>query len=146
MHCSGQWLALRTRNGHGFGTLVKGDLNDTDCALHVSCVSRLQRIIRRNDGTETLCTERDGWCLPKTGDDLRDAMSLMIRHTIRSQRPGEGQQEGKDGGVEMGREREGQKGRYGCDMGAGHGLLLRLAFVGSHGEHQNPLGVSQAQF
>lgn len=50
---------------------------------------RLQRIIHRNDGAENCCTERDGWCLPKTSDDLRDTMSLMIRQTIRSKRPGE---------------------------------------------------------
>ncbi|XP_044120530.1 general transcription factor 3C polypeptide 5 isoform X3 [Neovison vison] len=52
-------------------------------------VDELQRIIHRNDGAETCCTERDGWCLPKTSDDLRDTMSLMIRQTIRSKRPGE---------------------------------------------------------
>ena len=50
---------------------------------------RLQRIIHRNDGAENCCTERDGWCLPKTSDNLRDTMSLMIRQTIRSKRPGE---------------------------------------------------------
>ncbi|XP_024618298.1 general transcription factor 3C polypeptide 5 isoform X1 [Neophocaena asiaeorientalis asiaeorientalis] len=50
-------------------------------------VDELQEIIHRNDGAESLCTERDGWCLPKTSDDLRDVMSLMIRHTIRSKRP-----------------------------------------------------------
>lgn len=50
-------------------------------------VDELQRIIHRNDGEEQLCTERDGWCLPKTSDDLRDSMSLMIWHTIRSRRP-----------------------------------------------------------
>ncbi|XP_061055688.1 general transcription factor 3C polypeptide 5 isoform X5 [Eubalaena glacialis] len=50
-------------------------------------VDELQKIIHRNDGAESLCTERDGWCLPKTSDDLRDMMSLMIRHTIRSKRP-----------------------------------------------------------
>uniref|UniRef100_A0A8C9J576 Ral transcription factor IIIC subunit 5 n=1 Tax=Panthera tigris altaica TaxID=74533 RepID=A0A8C9J576_PANTA len=48
---------------------------------------RLQRIIHRNDGAENCCTERDGWCLPKTSDNLRDTMSLMIRQTIRSKRP-----------------------------------------------------------
>lgn len=48
----------------------------------------LQKIIRRNDGTESECTERDGWCLPKTSDDLRDTMSLMIKQIIRSTRPG----------------------------------------------------------
>ncbi|KAM7092316.1 general transcription factor 3C polypeptide 5 [Molossus nigricans] len=50
-------------------------------------VQELQRIIHRNDGAEETCTERDGWCLPKTSDDLRNAMSLMIRQTIRSKRP-----------------------------------------------------------
>lgn len=48
----------------------------------------LQKIIHRNDGTESECTERDGWCLPKTSDDLRDSMSLMIKQIIRSARPG----------------------------------------------------------
>ncbi|CAM9697637.1 general transcription factor 3C polypeptide 5 [Strix aluco] len=50
-------------------------------------VESLQKIIRRNDGTESECTERDGWCLPKTSDDLRDTMSLMIKQIIRSTRP-----------------------------------------------------------
>ncbi|XP_029776336.1 general transcription factor 3C polypeptide 5-like [Suricata suricatta] len=50
-------------------------------------VEELQRIVHRNDGAESCCTERDGWCLPKTSDDLRDTMSLMIRQTIRSKRP-----------------------------------------------------------
>lgn len=59
--------------------------------------ARLQEIIHRNDGAESLCTERDGWCLPKTSDDLRDVMSLMIRHTIRSKRPGECAGAGKPG-------------------------------------------------
>lgn len=50
-------------------------------------VEELQKIIHRNDGAEETCTERDGWCLPKTSDDLRNAMSIMIRQTIRSKRP-----------------------------------------------------------
>lgn len=50
---------------------------------------RLQKIVHRNDGAEETCTERDGWCFPKTNDDLRDAMSVMIRQAIRSKRPGE---------------------------------------------------------
>nr|XP_012313334.1 general transcription factor 3C polypeptide 5 [Aotus nancymaae] len=50
-------------------------------------VEELQKIIHRNDGAEHSCTERDGWCLPKTSDELRDTMSLMIRQTIRSKRP-----------------------------------------------------------
>lgn len=81
-------------------------LSPRDVALHASSCQRaplagaprnlaphsprLQKIIHRNDGAEESCTERDGWCLPKTSDDLRDAMSLMIRQTIRSKRPGEG--------------------------------------------------------
>ncbi|KAM8933923.1 general transcription factor 3C polypeptide 5 [Pelodytes ibericus] len=54
------------------------------CDLHVDS---LQTIIRRNEGSEAECTERDGWCLPKTSDQLRDAMSLMIKQIIRSKRP-----------------------------------------------------------
>ncbi|XP_071430241.1 general transcription factor 3C polypeptide 5 isoform X3 [Pithys albifrons albifrons] len=50
-------------------------------------VESLQKIIHRNDGSESECTERDGWCLPKTSDDLRDSMSLMIKQIIRSTRP-----------------------------------------------------------
>ncbi|NWH66151.1 TF3C5 factor, partial [Geococcyx californianus] len=50
-------------------------------------VESLQKIIHRNDGTELECTERDGWCLSKTSDDLRDSMSLMIKQMIRSTRP-----------------------------------------------------------
>ncbi|XP_019396405.1 PREDICTED: general transcription factor 3C polypeptide 5 [Crocodylus porosus] len=50
-------------------------------------VESLQKIIHRNDGMEAECSERDGWCLPKTSDDLRDTMSLMIKQTIRSTRP-----------------------------------------------------------
>ncbi|XP_069093233.1 general transcription factor 3C polypeptide 5 [Pleurodeles waltl] len=50
-------------------------------------VDSLQHIIRRNDGAEAECTERDGWCLPKTSDELRDSMSAMIKHIIRSKRP-----------------------------------------------------------
>ncbi|XP_008935657.1 PREDICTED: general transcription factor 3C polypeptide 5, partial [Merops nubicus] len=50
-------------------------------------VESLQKIIGRNDGTESECTERDGWCLPKTSDELRDTMSLMIKQIIRSTRP-----------------------------------------------------------
>lgn len=56
---------------------------------------RLQKIIHRNDGAEETCTERDGWCLPKTSDDLRNAMSLMIRQIIRARRPGERRAEGQ---------------------------------------------------
>ncbi|XP_053328382.1 general transcription factor 3C polypeptide 5 [Spea bombifrons] len=50
-------------------------------------VDSLQAMILKNDGNESVCTERDGWCLPKTSDQLRDAMSLMIKKIIRSKRP-----------------------------------------------------------
>ncbi|XP_075116385.1 general transcription factor 3C polypeptide 5 isoform X2 [Leptodactylus fuscus] len=50
-------------------------------------VDSLQEIIKRNDGVENECTERDGWCLPKTSDLLRDSISLMIKQIIRSKRP-----------------------------------------------------------
>ncbi|KAM4695908.1 general transcription factor 3C polypeptide 5 isoform 3-T3 [Rhinophrynus dorsalis] len=54
------------------------------CDLHVES---LQEIIQRNEGKEMECTERDGWCLPKTSDQLRDAMCLMIKQIIRAKRP-----------------------------------------------------------
>ncbi|XP_041098714.1 general transcription factor 3C polypeptide 5 isoform X2 [Polyodon spathula] len=50
-------------------------------------VERLTKIVHRNDGEESECTERDGWCLPKTNDELRDIMSSMIKQIIRSKRP-----------------------------------------------------------
>ncbi|XP_030063619.1 general transcription factor 3C polypeptide 5 isoform X1 [Microcaecilia unicolor] len=50
-------------------------------------VESLQKIIRRNEGEEEVCTEKDGWCLQKTSDELRDSMSLMVRKLIRSKRP-----------------------------------------------------------
>lgn len=86
--------------------------------------SRLQRIIHRNDGEEQLCTERDGWCLPKTSDDLRDSMSLMIWHTIRSRRPGERHTcQGPQAGHPQGDTQvEGIAGHL-CDQG--HGLPSR---------------------
>ncbi|KAM9324309.1 general transcription factor 3C polypeptide 5 [Gastrophryne carolinensis] len=54
------------------------------CDLHVD---GLQELIRRNDNAETECSERDGWCLPKTSEQLRDSMSLMIKQIVRSKRP-----------------------------------------------------------
>ncbi|KAK7813565.1 hypothetical protein U0070_000615 [Myodes glareolus] len=62
------------------------DLNVEE-TLPLDSARRLQKIVHRNDGTESVCTERDGWCLPKTTDHLRDTMSLMILQTIRSERP-----------------------------------------------------------
>ncbi|KAG8447581.1 hypothetical protein GDO86_014910 [Hymenochirus boettgeri] len=50
-------------------------------------VDNLQAIVKSNDGTETECTERDGWCIPKTSEKLRDCMSIMIKQIIRSNRP-----------------------------------------------------------
>ncbi|OCT65361.1 general transcription factor 3C polypeptide 5 [Xenopus laevis] len=50
-------------------------------------VDSLQAIIQMNEGSESECTEKDGWCLPKTSEKLRDAMSLMIKQIIRSKRP-----------------------------------------------------------
>lgn len=69
-------------------TLLTGPVSRTPSWNSVP-TPRLQKIIHRNDGAEETCTERDGWCLPKTSDDLRNAMSLMIRQTVRSERPGE---------------------------------------------------------
>ncbi|XP_055516216.1 general transcription factor 3C polypeptide 5 [Leucoraja erinacea] len=49
-------------------------------------VDSLKKIIHRNNGNETTCDERDGWCLPKTSDDLRDRMSNMIKEVCRKNR------------------------------------------------------------
>ncbi|XP_063067113.1 general transcription factor 3C polypeptide 5 isoform X2 [Engraulis encrasicolus] len=46
-------------------------------------VDQIQSIIHRNDGKEEVCDERDGWCMARTADELRDIMSLMIKKTIR---------------------------------------------------------------
>ncbi|XP_036385454.1 general transcription factor 3C polypeptide 5 [Megalops cyprinoides] len=50
-------------------------------------VESIKKIIQRNDGSEEECNERDGWCLPRTADELRDIMCSMIKQTIRSSRP-----------------------------------------------------------
>uniref|UniRef100_A0A4W3IUZ7 Ral transcription factor IIIC subunit 5 n=1 Tax=Callorhinchus milii TaxID=7868 RepID=A0A4W3IUZ7_CALMI len=47
----------------------------------------LQVIIHRNEGQEVECSERDGWCLPKTSDELRDRMANMIKEICRKNRP-----------------------------------------------------------
>ncbi|KAG9353925.1 hypothetical protein JZ751_012049 [Albula glossodonta] len=54
------------------------------CDLEVESIKKL---IHRNDGKEEECNERDGWCLPRTPDELRDIMSSMIKQNIRSKRP-----------------------------------------------------------
>ncbi|XP_078687071.1 general transcription factor 3C polypeptide 5-like [Branchiostoma floridae x Branchiostoma belcheri] len=45
------------------------------CDLHDP---RLQVIIHENDGGETECTEKDGWCLPNTHAKLRDIISAEV--------------------------------------------------------------------
>ena len=57
----------------------------------VVCLSllRIRKVIQRNDGKEEKCDERDGWCLPRTTDDLRNVMSSLIKQAVRDQRPGE---------------------------------------------------------
>ncbi|XP_028664413.2 general transcription factor 3C polypeptide 5 [Erpetoichthys calabaricus] len=47
-------------------------------------VDSLQKIIHQNDTKEAECTERDGWCVPKTNDELRNIMSNMIMQVVRS--------------------------------------------------------------
>lgn len=75
---------------HTLGLYISSHQASSLDSTHLaSSAHRLQKIVHRNDGTETVCTERDGWCLPKTTDHLRDTMSLMILQTIRSERPGE---------------------------------------------------------
>ncbi|KAM4634242.1 general transcription factor 3C polypeptide 5 isoform 2-T2 [Polymixia lowei] len=50
-------------------------------------VESIQRVIQRNDGQEQECDERDGWCVTRTTDELRDIISAMIKKIIRAQRP-----------------------------------------------------------
>ncbi|CAL1536397.1 unnamed protein product [Lymnaea stagnalis] len=38
----------------------------------------VQRMMHENDGKETVCTERDGWCIPDFTDMCRDIMSAAI--------------------------------------------------------------------
>ncbi|KAJ3605882.1 hypothetical protein NHX12_027925 [Muraenolepis orangiensis] len=50
-------------------------------------VDSAQKVIGRNDGQETVCDEKDGWCLPHTTDLLRDILSAMIKKVIRAHKP-----------------------------------------------------------
>ncbi|XP_010892267.1 general transcription factor 3C polypeptide 5 [Esox lucius] len=50
-------------------------------------VESIRNVFGRNDGQEEKCDERDGWCLSRTADDLRDIMSSMIKQIIRNKRP-----------------------------------------------------------
>ncbi|KAI5091486.1 general transcription factor 3C polypeptide 5 [Silurus meridionalis] len=50
-------------------------------------VEKIKSIIHKNDGKEEVCDERDGWCLPRTADDLRNIISSMITQVARAERP-----------------------------------------------------------
>ncbi|XP_062334835.1 general transcription factor 3C polypeptide 5 isoform X1 [Osmerus eperlanus] len=50
-------------------------------------VEKIRKVIQRNDGKEETCDERDGWCVPRTTDDLRNIMSSLIKQAVRDQRP-----------------------------------------------------------
>ncbi|XP_036443957.1 general transcription factor 3C polypeptide 5 [Colossoma macropomum] len=50
-------------------------------------VEKIKNIIHKNDGKEEACDERDGWCLPRTADELRDIISSMIAQVVRAKRP-----------------------------------------------------------
>ncbi|KAM9820490.1 general transcription factor 3C polypeptide 5 [Neosynchiropus ocellatus] len=54
------------------------------CDLHVDSVREL---INRNDGSESVCDERDGWCVIGTTDLLREIISNMVKKVIRANRP-----------------------------------------------------------
>ncbi|XP_018588457.1 general transcription factor 3C polypeptide 5 [Scleropages formosus] len=51
-------------------------------------VESIKKVIHCNDGQEEECNERDGWCLPRTTDELRNIMSSMIKQVIRAKKPG----------------------------------------------------------
>ncbi|XP_032220097.2 general transcription factor 3C polypeptide 5 [Nematostella vectensis] len=46
------------------------------CDLHVS---EIQALVSANDGQETECLEREGWCLPGTLDKIRD---ILVEKTV----------------------------------------------------------------
>lgn len=50
-------------------------------------VDKIKSIIHKNDGEEEQCDERDGWCMPRTADELRDIISSMITQVVRANRP-----------------------------------------------------------
>ncbi|KAF7663374.1 hypothetical protein LDENG_00212170, partial [Lucifuga dentata] len=50
-------------------------------------VDSIKTVIQRNDGKESECDERDGWCVLGTTDELRDMISGMIKKVVRTQRP-----------------------------------------------------------
>ncbi|XP_060791409.1 general transcription factor 3C polypeptide 5 [Neoarius graeffei] len=50
-------------------------------------VEKIKSIIHKNDGKEEVCDERDGWCLPRTPDELRNIISSMITQVARAKRP-----------------------------------------------------------
>ncbi|XP_076025635.1 general transcription factor 3C polypeptide 5 [Genypterus blacodes] len=50
-------------------------------------VDSIKTAFERNDGKESGCDERDGWCVLGTTDELRDMMSAMIKKVIRAQKP-----------------------------------------------------------
>uniref|UniRef100_A0AAY4C7W1 General transcription factor 3C polypeptide 5 n=1 Tax=Denticeps clupeoides TaxID=299321 RepID=A0AAY4C7W1_9TELE len=52
-------------------------------------VEKIQKIIHQNDNEEAVCDERDGWCVPRTAEELRDIMSSMIIQVVRAKRTGE---------------------------------------------------------
>ncbi|XP_035684335.1 general transcription factor 3C polypeptide 5-like isoform X1 [Branchiostoma floridae] len=45
------------------------------CDLHDP---RIQALVHENDGKETTCMEKDGWCLPNTKAKLRDIISAEV--------------------------------------------------------------------
>lgn len=49
-------------------------------------VEKIKKIIHENDGKEEVCDERDGWCLPRTADELRNIISSMIMQVARAKR------------------------------------------------------------
>ncbi|XP_069120518.1 general transcription factor 3C polypeptide 5-like isoform X2 [Argopecten irradians] len=46
---------------------------------------KIQAIIRKNDGKERVCTERDGWCEPMVIDKCRDFMSYYTMRILKKE-------------------------------------------------------------
>uniref|UniRef100_UPI00358EBF40 general transcription factor 3C polypeptide 5-like n=1 Tax=Myxine glutinosa TaxID=7769 RepID=UPI00358EBF40 len=53
------------------------------CDLHADS---LQALVHKNDGSEDVCSERDGWCSPGTSNELRNQMMVLLQAVAQKRR------------------------------------------------------------
>uniref|UniRef100_A0A8C4QG94 General transcription factor IIIC, polypeptide 5 n=1 Tax=Eptatretus burgeri TaxID=7764 RepID=A0A8C4QG94_EPTBU len=53
------------------------------CDLHADS---LQALVHKNDGSENVCTERDGWCSTGTSNELRNQMMVLLQAVAQKRR------------------------------------------------------------